>query len=74
MSSLNTSSSECNVSISTQNTLLAATSLSHKKLERSETNFLDSCSESDHLWRRKQTQITNIGRVNSLGRFVNFRQ
>lgn len=70
--SLNTS--EMNVSISAQNTLLA-TSSSHKKLnnkggsfERTDPNFLDLCSESDHLWRRKQTTITNIGHVDSLGR------
>ena len=71
--SLNTS--ELNVSISAQNTLLAASS-SHKKLcnkggsfERTDPNFLDLCSESDHLWRRKQTTITNIGHVDSLGRW-----
>ena len=72
--SLNTS--ECNASISTQNTLLA-TSSSHRKLfnrngngslDRTDPNFLDLCSESDHLWKRKQTTITNIGRVDALGR------
>jgi hypothetical protein len=70
--SLNTS--ECNVSISAQNTLLASSS-SHRKLfnkngslERTDPNFLDLCTEADHLWRRKQTTITNIGRVDALGR------
>lgn len=70
--SLNTSGySESNVSISCQNTLLASASTlkRHQNVEKPDPNFLDLCSESDHLWRRKQTSITNIGFVDSLGRY-----
>lgn len=66
-----TLTSENSISISCQNTLLATASAKKRQQrpsEKADPNFLDLCTEADHLWRRKSNSITNIGHVDDLGR------
>ena len=77
-SSLNTTCSSETISsmtatpsqgISSRNTLLASTSTRKSSRNRS-PDFLDKTTESDFLWRRKQTLLTNIGQVDHFGRYT----
>ena len=80
-SSLNTTCSSETISssttatpqgISSRNTLLASTSSSNRTPGRRNRSpdFLDKTTESDFLWRRKQTLLTNIGQVDHFGRYT----
>lgn len=71
-SSLNTTcSSEASYPaqpISARNTLLAASSRRSKRAKS--PDFLDRSADPDHLWRRQQSMLTNIGHVDHLGRYI----
>ena len=63
------SSSQQQPSISAKNTLLASASKRQNRRSKS-PDFLDKSSEPDFLWKRTTNIITNIGHMDSLGRYV----
>ena len=50
--------------------MLASTSTRKSSHRNRSPDFLDKTTESDFLWRRKQTLLTNIGQVDHFGRYT----